>query len=248
MTIREYVSKQHQQMKDKTPRERWEYFLDYYKWPALAFILVIAILIQGTISLINRKDTVFSAVIVNSVAEEEDHSAFLQKYYDFAEIDPKKEEAQFYTSIAVSGGKAETDVSAFQNILAIVANKGADFISGNLEAFTVCAYNTSNMLCDLRNYVDAETLAKLEDRIFYIDDAVARQMRDAISNPTAVPVLPDPRDPGAMQEPIPFGIDVSDCQVFTGTYYPAETEVYLGIVSNTTHPEKVLQFIDFILP
>ena len=53
MTIFEHIKKQHREMKDKSKKERWSYFLDYYKWHALAVLLAIAILVQGIVSIVN---------------------------------------------------------------------------------------------------------------------------------------------------------------------------------------------------
>lgn len=243
MTMFEYAKKAYITMKEKSPKERWDYFLEYYKWPALAILLAIVLLVHGIVSIANRKDTVFSGVLINSLADSEQVD-YDDKFGEFIGMDSDKEEVRFYTDIALTGGQSGTDVDAFQTLLAGIATKDTDFIVGQEDSFEKCAYHTSNMFADLRNILDAETLAQLEGRLYYIDKAVMEEIRDSVMT---MPELPDPFNPEAMTEPIPVGIDISQCEAFQKVYYPSEDVSYLGVVINSTRIDTTLQFIDYLL-
>lgn len=242
MTMFQYAKNAYNAMKDKSPKERWDYFLEYYKWPALAILLVIAILVQGIVALANRKDTVFSGVLINCIVDTE-KDPYLQEFSDHIGIDPKKEQIMFYTDVALTDGQSQNDVNAFQLLLAGIANKDTDFIVGQEKSFSKCAYHTSNMFEDLRNLLDAETLEKYQDYLYYIDGTVIEEIRDAV---LTLPELPNPHDPAAMEDPIPVGIDISNCDAFQKAYYPAEDVLYLGIVTNSTRQELTLEFLDYL--
>ena len=65
MTIFEYYKQAYQSMKEKPAKERWQYFLDYYKWPTLITLLCIVVAIHFTVSIVNRKDTALSVIMLN---------------------------------------------------------------------------------------------------------------------------------------------------------------------------------------
>ena len=242
MTMFEYAKKAYNAMKDKSPKERWEYFLDYYKWPALAILLAIALLVNGIISIANRKDIALSGVLINSLADPEEVD-YDEKLSEHLGLDLDKEEINFFTDIALTGGQSGTDVDAFQALLAGIATKDTDFIVGQETSFEKCAYHTSNMFADLRNILDGETLANLEGRIYYIDKAVLEDIRNSVME---MPELPDPLNPEAMADPMPVGIDISKCEEFQKVYYPSEDVLYLGIVVNSTRQDVTLEFLDYL--
>ena len=234
-------------MKEKSRKERWEYFLDYYKWHAIAVLLVIVLLIQGIVGAINRKEVVFSGILLNCKIEIKDED-FLNGFYDRAGINADKEEAAFYTGLTLTSGKTQNNTTALQRILAGVAVQETDFVAGNSEAFQVCAYTSIQIFADLRDALDEETLKQFEGRIYYIDGYIIEQLNAPPGTEVIVDLskLPDPHKPETMKDPIPVGIDISDRKDFQTAYYLPETVLYLGIVSNTTRPALVLQFIDYL--
>lgn len=246
MTIFEHIKKQHENIKSKPKEERWRYFWDYYKWHMLAIVLVIAILIQGVVSIVNRKETVFSGILLNCMISIDDDE-FLQGFYDHAGIDAKHQQAAFYTDITLTDKNNKNDITAFQRIMAGIATKDTDFVVGQKENFQLCAYNTSRMLMDLREFLDAETLKTYADRLYYVDGAVVEKLSVPVGElqDTSIPI-PDPTKPEAMKDPIPVGIDISDRKDFQTAYYFPDTVLYLGVITNTTRPELTRQFIDYL--
>lgn len=248
MTIFEHIKKQHENIKSKPKEERWSYFWDYYKWHTLAVILAIAILIQGVVSIVNKKEIVFSGILLNCMLNIDD-DAFLEGFYHHAGIDGKKQEAAFYTDILLTDKNTKTDVTSFQRIMAGIATKETDFIVGQKENFQLCAYNTSRMLKDLRTFLDADTLTQFADRLYYIDGAVLEKLSAPVGELQDPNIkIPDPTKPEAMEDPIPVGIDVSDRKDFQSAYYFPDTTLYLGVITNTTRPELTKDFISYLFP
>ena len=246
MTIIEYIKKEHANIKEKPKEERWEYFWDYYKWHVVAVALAIVLLIQGVVGIVCRKDTVFSGILLNCIINVDDDD-FLQGFYDYAGINSKKEQAAFYTDIILTNKDTQNDVTAFQRIMAGMATKDTDFVVGQPENFQLCAYNSSRIFADLREFLDEETLDRLFGRLYYIDGAVLKKLHAPLGEMVDPNIqIPDPTKPETMEDPIPVGIDVSDRENFQSAYYFPDTTLYLGIAANTPRAELTKQFIDYL--
>lgn len=242
------IKADYQKVKDKPRKEKWEFFWDYYKIPALCILLAIVLLVQGIFSAANRKETVFSAVMLNCrIGIEED--AFLKGYYDHAGIDSKTQTAAFYTDMLLVEGNNQVNTNTIQRIMAGIAVQDTDFITGTPEAFQMCAYHSGRIFVDLREFLDEETLAKLSGRLYYIDDTIIDQINAPLGEqvePSVLDYPADPKKPETMKKPIPVGIDVSDRTAFRDTYYLPTNTVYIGVVSNTLRPELTRLFIDYL--
>jgi hypothetical protein len=248
MTIFEHIKKQHANIKDRPKEERWQYFLDYYKWHALAVLLAIVLLIQGVVSIVNRKEVVFSGILLNCVISIDDE-AFLQGFYDHTDINGKKQQAAFYTDIVLTDKNNKNDINAFQRIMAGIATKDTDFIVGQSDNFRLCAYNSSKIFMDLRTFLDEDALNKLSDRLYYIDGAVVEKLAVPVGElQDANITYPDPTKPETMEDPIPVGINISDRTDFQEAYYFPNTTLYLGVIANTPRPELTKQFIAYLFP
>lgn len=247
MTIFDYIKKEHKNILEKPQKERWAYFWDYYKWHVIIFVLVLALLIQGIVGICTRKDTVFSGFMLNSKISVDDE-AFLQGFYEYAGIDSSKEEAAFYIDVVLTDNHSKSDVTAIQRIMAGISIQDTDFVVGQIDSFRICAYNTSKIFCDLREFLDADTLQKLSDRLYYIDGAVLEQLDAPLGEFVDINALsyPDPHKPETMKDPIPVGIDISDREALADAYFFPDTTLYLGVIVNTPRPELTRQFIDYL--
>lgn len=245
MRILEHIKEERDKLSGKNPKERWEYFWDYYKWPVAAGLFVLILLVQGIVGAINQKDIAFSGIMLNCKIAIEDE-AFLQGFYDRAEIDTDTEEAAFYTDIVLTDKNSQNDVTAFQRIMAGIATKDTDFLIGQEANFRVCAYTTGRIFMDLREFLDAETLEEFADRLYYIDGAVLEQLDAPVGEQVGVIEYPDPTKPETMKDPIPVGINISDRKALKEAYYFPDTTLYLGVIANTLRPELTLSFIEYL--
>ena len=245
MTILDYYKKELAKLKDQPPKKRWEYIWEYYKIHLIVVFLVLLLLAQGIVSLCTHKDTVFSGVLINSSLDT-DSKPFMAELADHMDVNEKKEQISFSTNIFMTNESADKAV-ALQSIMASVTIKELDMVTGPEEAFQICAYNASNIFADLRDHLNADTLEKLSDRLYYIDGAILEKLNAPVGTQvdTSQLIYPDPKKPDTMEKPIPVGIDVSDTE-FVSAYFSQSGAYYLGMITNTTRPETVLQFIDYL--
>ena len=228
--------------------ERFSYFWDYYKWPAIIALVLVIAMIQTGISIANRKETVFTGYILNSTATAKD-TEFLQGFFDYAGLDNNTQEAAIYSDMYLHQGQSQKNAETFQRIMAGITINDADFIVGQADPFRMCAYNTSRIFVDLRLFLDVETLEKYADRLYYIDGAIVEKLSVPVGESvnTAGIIYPNPSKPENMEDPIPVAISVGDREALRSCYYHSpDTVLYLGVIVNTQRPELVKQFIDYI--
>lgn len=233
---------------EQPKEERFSYFWDYYKWPAIIAVVLVIALISTVFSVINRKETVFTGYILNSTATAKDEE-FLQGFFDYAGLDSETQEAAIYTDMYLHAGQSQKNAEVFQRIMAGIAINDADFIVGQAEPFRMCAYNTSRIFVDLRNFLDAKTLEKYADRLYYIDGALLEKLSAPVGESvnTAGLIYPNPGKPENMEDPIPVGIAVGDREGLRASYYyDPDTVLYIGVIVNTQRPELMKQFIEYI--
>lgn len=247
MKIIDYIKHEHKNIMQRPPKERWAYFWEYYKLHTIIILLVLVALVQTVVGICNRKDIAFSGFMLNSKIQIKADD-FLDSFYNYAGIDPKTQEAAFYTDVTMAGDGSKTDITAFQRIMAGIAIEETDFVAGPADVFQGFAYNTNQIFVDLRTFLDADTLEKLSGNLYYIDGAVVRQLDVPVGESVDMGkiVYPDPRKPETMKDPIPVAIDISDREALHAAYYFPNTTVYLGVVANAPHPELVRELIDYL--
>ena len=140
------------------------------------------------------------------------------------------------------------NAEVFQRIMAGIAIQDTDFIAGPTDILRVFAYNSNDIFMDLRTFLDADTLEKLSDKLYYVDGAVLQQLRVPLGDTIDYSTIsyPDPTKPETMTDPIPIAIDITDRAALQNAYYYPDTTVYFGVISNAPHPELVKLLIDYL--
>ncbi len=245
--IKAFFTSEKQKMEGKSAQEKWDYFMDYYKWWAIAIILVIISIVYTVVAINSQKDIVLSGYLLDSYTLE-DPSAVFSSFSEYAQIDTEECAPEFTVNMSLSDDMADVASAVQQRIVATIAAKETDFISAPLETFSALSYQTSDYFGDLREYLTVEQLEVWKDRIFYIDAAQRQDIADSVRNNPDVPIVyPDPHDPESMEDPIPVGIDVAGFEELDALYLYCQEYVYLGIVSNAPHPQITVQFIEYLL-
>ena len=238
-----------QKVKDKPAKEKWEFFWDYYKIPAICILLAVVLIAQGAFSAANQKQIVFSGFAINCRIST-DEAALWDGFYETAGIDGETQTAACYADVQIVEGQTQLSNNTIQRIIAGCAVQDVDFILGDAYAFQTCAYTSQRLFTDLREILDAETLKQHADKLYYIDEAVL----DALNAPAGEQVEPealeypkDPKKPETMEKPIPVGIDVSGREDVQKAYYLEDTTVFVGAVRSTARPELTKQFLEYLL-
>ena len=236
-------------VKDKPAKEKWEFFWDHYKIPAICIVLAVVLLVQGIVSAANKQEIVLSGFAINckiGIKEE----PFWDGFYEAAGIDGKEQTAACYSDVQIMPGQTQLNTNTVQRIIAGCSIQDVDFIVGDPYAFQTCAYTSQKLFTDLREFLDAETLAKCADRLYYMDEAILDLLNAPVGEqvePNALEYPKDPKDPTAMKKPVPVGIDVSDLAGLQEAYYLEDTTIYVGAVRSTARPELTRQFMEYLL-
>ena len=236
-------------VKDLPSKEKWEFFWDYYKIPAICILLAATLLVQTVISVSNQKEVVFSGFCINCKINIKE-ATFWDGFYEYAGIDSEKQTAACYSDVQIQPGQTQLNNTTVQRIIAGCSIQDVDYIVGDPYSFQVCAYTSQRLLSDLREVLDEETLEKYAGKIYYIDDAIIDTLNSPVGEqvePNALEYPKDPKDPTSMKKPIPVGIDVSDREDLLNAYYMEDTYMYVGAVKSTARPELTKQFLEYLL-
>lgn len=243
MKMSEYTRNEWKKMKDQPLKVRLAFFWDYYKWPTIVVAVAAVALIYTVSTQLNRKEVVLSGMLINSYTPLEE-GEFLQEFCDSAGINVDKQEITLLTGLSMDTDNASADLMTYQRIHAGIGVRETDFLILDSDGIRRCGYDTSHMLLDLREFLDPEQLASLEDRLYYIDGSLVER-EDSLEGETAT--YPSPFAPDEMTDPIPVGIDIRDCTEFLNPYYSTEQVLYFAVVCNAPNMDKTLQFFEYIM-
>lgn len=236
-------------LKHGTFKEKLNYFLDYYKWHAVAAAAAIALVVSLLNQILTRKDTVFYAVMINSAALEpaEDYK---NNFAEFAGLDPEKTDIVFDTTLRISsdssGYYSQSTRASAEKLMVYIASSQIDiFVT---DENTIGQYANNEILMDLRHLLTQEQISQYEPYFYYVDQSVIEEANAAEDSRDYdyIPVYPDPSDPSAMKEPVPVGLYV-DGSSLEQYYYYAQGPVVAGVAVNTKRPENASLFIDFLM-
>ncbi len=244
MTIKEYYRQAYKEMRGKPPKEKWEYFWEYFKWHFSIGLLVLVMLIMMVVTIVNHRNNAFAGVFLNAIYDANDQG-FLQDYYEYTDLNTKKDEALFYTNFTVKGDGSKFDSDQIYGVAVKIMSNELDFIAGQPDIFQIFAYNTSVLLDDLREHMTEEDLANYH--VYYIDGAFRTKLETALGDEKPkIEDYPDPYKPELMEDPIPVGIDITYSKMLSGRIYNPDAKTFIGIVSNTKRVDKFMEFLDFL--
>lgn len=238
-----------QKVKDMPPKEKWEFFWDYYKIQAICILLAIVLIVQGVATVVNQKEIIFSGFCINCKIGI-DEKPFWNGFYEAAGIDGETQTVACYSDVQIMPGQIQLNNNTVQRIIAGCAVQDTDFIAGDPYSFQVCAYTSQQLFADLREVLDEKTLEKYAGRIYYIDKSIIDLLNSPVGEqvePDALEYPKDPKDPESMKNPIPVGIDISDRKDLQKAYYLDGTTIYVGAVRSTARPALTKQFIEYLL-
>lgn len=250
MALRDEVREQQNKLKGKTFKEKLNYFWDYYKVHTIAFIFFITIISVFIKDIVTNKDNAFSAVILNSYAQEA-QEAFQADFAAYAGIDTDTYSCLIDTSATYSvDSMSQYDIAFAQRIVAQVQTGDLDSFVGDVQAFS--HYADGYLFQDLREALTEEEYEKFEPYFYYIDTAAIEARREMTGEDMLADVSDetptDPTDPSSMETPVPVGIYLDssprlaqwNCYTATG-----ETPVF-GFLANAAHPDLAHRFLAYL--
>lgn len=248
MPVMDEFREEREAIKNGTKEQKIQYFKDYYRTPLI--IAIAAIIFVGSLifTIVTNKDSAFFAVYLNGVSNP-NNQWFLEDYAEYADISTKEYELTVDTSAAFNGNYSDYDTMyTVQKISTYTGAGQVDTILGTDESFAY--YANSVLFWDLREFLTEEQVAKYEPYFYYVDQADFDDIQWVTDSGESLhPTFADPKDPSAMEQPVPVGLYVQDSQKLNDayTFKDAEDGIMLGVLLNTSHPENVQKFIDYLM-
>lgn len=250
MPVMDEFKEEREALKHGTPKEKFSYFMDYYKWHVVIAVAAIAFIVSLVTQILTRKDIVFYAAMING-AELETAEEFKHTFAEYASIDLEKNDILFDTSVRIN----INDTSSY-NPDAMASNEKlmVYVASGEVDAFvtdpdTLVQYAYNEFFLNLRTLLTPEQIAAYEPYFYYVDQAVIDEIKAAqdAMDLDYVPVYPDSSDPDAMKNPVPIGICLTASSSLRENFYYTSEDLIVSVVANSKRPETASKFIDFLL-
>ena len=240
-------------MKDAPFKEKCKYFWDYYKLHTIATICIIVFLVVLIRDVTRDQETLLYVAILNSIQiTQEDADNFLNDYISFAELETDKDHYVTFDSsmyLTEGMGATEAQMASSQRMMVYTTTGQLDIIMGGSDVFD--DYANAEMFYDIREILTEEQIEKYSPYFYYVDQKVVEILNsDAAAfneEGYVAPVIPDPSKPETMEEPIPVGLFVTDCEKLNNSYdFAGRDYTAFGVMLNSTHLDNVLKFIDYI--
>lgn len=244
MPMMDEFREEREAIKHGTPKQKYQYFKDYYRTPLIIILLTALVVGMMVYSFVTSKDSVLYAALLNCSSYQE-NEWLQEEYADYADIDLDEYDIIFDTGFYFKCNSNDED--SYVTVQKVNTYVGAGALDVMLGAGDEFAYFANGMLFnDLRTVLSEEQLRKYEPYFYYIDAA----MQDVAAAETPdFENLPDPGKPEEMKNPIPVAIYVDSSEKLNRAYYfkNAEDGIALGIFVNSPYPENALALIDYLL-
>lgn len=247
MPVMDEFKEERAALKNGTPKEKFSYFMDYYKWYVIGGMAALVCIIVFVYQIATRKDTAFYAMMLNvSAYDYMDDSENTAAFAEYAGIDTKEYDILYDTTVQI-GTAAEDDYNSSQKLMVYIAAAELDVMVSDADSLVRYAYMDD--FYDLRSFLSKEQLAAYADSLYYIDGTVVSEIKAASENNDFdyEPAYGDPRHPEDMEDPIPVGLFLpEDCSLIQDYYFRGE-DPCVSVLINTKHKETTLKFLDFVM-
>ena len=163
-SVSDEIKAQHKKLAGKTPKEKFQYFWEYYRIPTLVTILVAAFAANLIYTIVTAKDSALSVLFINGYSEM-DTEAFMSGFDEYAQIDTKEYSTSLEMNFTIQEEATDQYTMAnVQKLMALVAAKELDVIMADTSTFT--NYAEPGYFCNLNEVLPQELIDKYQDRFF----------------------------------------------------------------------------------
>lgn len=247
MPVMDEFRQEREAMKQKSFKEKMQYFWDYYKWHVIGGAVLAVCVVSLVSSILGRRDCAFYGAFVNAY-QTPDYEAFRDDFADRAGIDLAEKDILFDTDLYITAnGNDQASVNASQRLTVYVAAGDVDVMASGLTVMNQYAYN--EFFLDLRQILPEDLQEQLTPYYYYVDAALVEEI-NAMQESGRLDAAPDypstPEDPNSMAEAVPIGLYIQDCPRIQGAFVFQEDNVILGVLANGSNTDAVLELIRFI--
>lgn len=248
MAVMDEFKQERQALKDKPLKDKFIYFLDYYKWYVIIGVVGTILIFTLVRDMVTSRESALYGIFVNAFAVDEEASkAFLDGYAEYAGIDLNEMDIIFDSSLRMSSeGVDESSMSSTQMIMIYTAAQDLDILSLDEQNFS--RYANNEYMMDLSTCLTPEQMEEYKEYLYYVDLSVIENIDDTrlVTDETYVVEYPDPSKPEAMEKPVAVGINLKASPRFSEAYIYAAEEAYIGIIGNSGQPENAKQFLQYL--
>lgn len=249
MPLMDEFKEERETLKNAGFKAKWDYFWEYNKTRIIIISMFAFLVIAYIYSVLTTKEEAIFVSLLNSVPGNPEAIYNLEEdYAEYAGIDTEEYEIVMDTSISLSeSGLGQAVSDAVQRLTAYIASGKIDLIIGGSDMFVTEA--NQGIFVDLRTVLTEEEIAAYEPYFYYVDQAhidMIKKPEYLLDITKELPKAPDPRKPEEMEKPIPVGLFVSHLNKISDAYYFSGDYSALGILVNAPHPEKALQFVEYV--
>jgi len=163
--IREKIIHWFQMEKEKmapmTPKKKWEYIWNYYKWWIMGFVLLVGIVISGiSDAQYQKRQVLVNGIFINTATNAEGYAYVKEDYWVYTGANPDtRVELTEARSIRFDVEQpTELDVNLMMSVDTMIAARDLDYIIGDASA--VEFYGQRESLLDLTTVFSEEQLSQ----------------------------------------------------------------------------------------
>lgn len=202
--------------KKKSIKNNLEYFWMYYKFPFIAGLIVVILVLYFLITTLTAKDTALSVMLIDCHTEMSDEE-MAEEYMDTVRLDKKKYQVQIQNNLMFQGTDSGSySMTSLSKFMADIGSELLD-VCGMLKDDFI-KYDGSETWTDLRKCLTDEQLEELKDRLLTADDG---------------------RVIGILADDLP--VIQSD-----GCYTNEETDAAIGIIYNAPHKDEAVKYLLYL--
>lgn len=247
MPVMDEFREERESIKQKSLKERFQYFLDYYKWHVVGGMVLIACVISLIHTLATRKEWAFYGAFINSYQTSQ-YDAFRKDFADRADIDLKEYDVLFDSSMYITDNSFDKgNVDVTERLSVYIAAGDVDVMASGPQIINRYAYY--GVFQDLRQILPQELQEKLEPYYYYMDAALAAEFEAGQEDGTLTDTPSYPVDPSRaedMRDPVPVGLYIQDSPRIQEAFIFQDDDVILSVLGNVTDTDSVLQLIRMI--
>ncbi len=253
MPVMDEFREEREALKNGTFKQKFQYFMDYYKWPTIAVVIGICCAVSLIHHYVTYREPTFSVVLLNSTAMKPSQD-YTSAFMDYAGLNPADQQISFDTSLYITFDASSPEAldeiysSSREKLNLMIAVGQLDVMVSNDELFSHFA--NSGVFDDLRLYLLPEQIEAYAPYLYYVDEPLVEQINAAELNMdnSFHPEIPDPAKTALMQKPVPVGLYVENNEELTQSLYiRGEGPVVMGIASNAPHTDVAAKNVEYLM-
>lgn len=248
MPVMDEFREEREALKHGTFQQKFQYFMDYYKWYVIAGVILAVIAVSIIRDMASTREYAFYAAFLNGLEDQVPAETFWADFSARLELDTDKYTTGADTTMSISlTFQDEATVTSMQKLMVYLAAGELDVVAGDSPTFLHFA--STDTYFDLREILSPELLTAYEPYLYYVDMDEVRARDEATRNgivDSFTAAEYDPRSPEGLGDPVPIAICIQDSPKLRGVYYFREGDVPMGFVRNSRHPEEALAFLEYL--